>query len=119
MLGSAPFPATACAQRAAGRVLLEVDTLDSGDVRAARILSAEPPGLFDAAALQIARGSRLSPAYRDGRPTAATALLTLRFEPERAHCTDSLQPERNRRPARRPPPKVTRQGESKVPRAEA
>ncbi len=120
MLASAPFPAAACAPRAAGRVVLEVDTLASGQVRAARILTAQPAGLFDATALAIARGSRLSPAYRDGEPIAATALLTLRFDPERATCPDSLQPDGNRPPARRrPPPRVTRHGESTVPRAEA
>ena len=97
-------------------MVLEVDTLASGQVRAARILTAEPAGLFDATALAIARGSRLSPAYRDGQPIAATALLTLRFDPERATCPDSLQPDGNRPPARRrPPPRVTRHGESTVP----
>ena len=120
MLASAPFPAAACARRAAGQVVLEVETLDSGQVRAARILAAEPAGVFDVTALAIARGSRLSPAYRDGEPMAATALLTLRFDPERATCPDSLRPEGDRPPSRRrPPPRVTRHGESKVPRAEA
>ncbi len=118
MLGSAAFPAAACAQRAAGRVALEVDTLATGEVRAARVLEAEPPGLFDTAALTIARGSRLSPAYRDGEPIAATALLTLRFDPERAPCPGTLQPDRNRPPARRRTPTVTRYVESTVPRAE-
>jgi TonB family protein len=119
MLGSAPFPAAACAQGAAGRVVLEVDTLATGEVRAARILAAEPAGLFDSAALAIARGSRLSPAYRDAVPIPATALLTLRFDPERANCPGSQQQDRSRPPSRRPPPKVTRHGESTLPRAEA
>ena len=101
-------------------MVLEVETLASGQVRAARILAAEPAGLFDAAALAIARGSRLSPAYRDGEPIAATALLTLRFDPERATCPDHCGPTRDRdRPRRRPPPRVTRHDESTVPRAEA
>ena len=66
--------------------MLEVETEASGQVREARILSSEPEGLFDATALAIARGSRLSPAYRDGMPIPATALLTLRFDPARATC---------------------------------
>jgi len=119
LLGSAPFPSAGCAQPAAGRVVLELDTLATGEVRAARILSAEPAGVFDDAALAVARGSRLSPAYRDAVPIPATALLTLRFDPARAACPGSARPDRTRPPARRPPPKVTRHGESTVPRAEA
>lgn len=119
LLGSAPFPAAGCAEAAAGRVVVEVDTLATGEVRAARILSAEPAGVFDDAALKVARGSRLSPAYRDAAPIPATALLTLRFDPARAACPGRVRPDRIRQPGRRPPPKVTRHGESTVPRAEA
>jgi protein TonB len=119
MLGSAAFPSQACAKGATGRVVLEVDTLGSGEVRAARILAAEPAGLFDEAALAIVRGSRLSPAYRDAEPIPATALVTLRFDPARAGCPGSLQPDRKRPPSRRPPPKVTWHGESTVGRAKA
>jgi TonB family protein len=107
LLAGAPFPMAACEQGTTGRVILELETEASGRVRTARILAAEPPGLFDAAALAIARGSRLSPAYRDGQPIAATALLTLFFDPERATCPDSLRRDRDQAPARRPPPTVT------------
>lgn len=119
LLASAPFPMTACIGRTTGRVVLEVETLASGQVREARILEASPPGLFDAAALQIARGSRLSPAYRDAQPVAATALLTLHFDPDRATCPDSLKRDRDQPPARRPPPRVTRHGEPGIRRAES
>ncbi len=118
-LASAPFPMAACVERTTGYVILEVDTLASGQVREARILEASPPGLFDATALAIARGSRLSPAYRDAQPMAATALLTLHFDPDRATCPDSLQRERDPSPARRPPPRVTRHDETAVPRVES
>jgi TonB family protein len=110
LLSSAPFPMAACKQRTTGRVVLEVETEATGEVRAARILAAEPPGLFDATALAIARGSRLSPAYRDGQPMAARALLTLRFDPERATCPGSLQPDREPPSGARPPPRVTMNG---------
>jgi TonB family protein len=119
ILASAPFPMSACVQRTTGRVVLEVETLASGRVQEARILEASPPGLFDATALAIARGSRLSPAYRDARPIAATALLTLHFDPDHATCPDSLQPDRDQSPARRPPPRVTRHDETAVPRVES
>lgn len=117
-LGSAPFPMAACEQRITGRVALEVDTDATGKVLKARILGAEPAGMFDGTALAIARGSRLSPAYRDGQPMAATALLTLFFDPEQATCPGVHSPERDAPPVRRPQPRVGRHDERPVPRAE-
>jgi len=108
VLASAPFPAAACARRIRGRVALEITTDAAGKVRQARILSSEPKGLFDATARAIARGSRLSPAWRDGQPMAATALLTLDFDPEKATCPGGLGPERDQGPAPRPQPRVSR-----------
>lgn len=86
LFAAAPLPAEACASRIAGRVLLEVKTDTDGRVTEARILDADPPGLFDATALAVARNSRMAPAYRGGMPIVATALLTLRFEPDAARC---------------------------------
>ena len=111
LLASAPFPMAACEQGTTGRVVLEVETEASGQVREARILAAEPEGLFDATALAIARGSRLSPAYRDGMPIPATALLTLRFDPARATCPNLRDPERESPAGKRPTPRVTRHDE--------
>jgi TonB family protein len=118
LLASAPFPMAACERGTTGRVVLEVETEASGQVREARILAAEPEGLFDATALMIARGSRLSPAYRDGMPIPATALLTLRFDPARATCPNLRQPDRDAPPGQRPPPRVTRHDEKPPGRVE-
>jgi TonB family protein len=107
MLASAPFPMAACERRQSGRVTLEVQTDANGAVGQARILSASPPGLFDKTALTIARASRLTPAYRDGQPVAAIALLTLFFDPAQATCPGSRSPERDSTPAYRPAPRVT------------
>jgi len=107
LLASAPFPIAACERNQRGRVSLEVETDAAGHVHAARILSATPAGLFDQAALTIARGSRLSPAWRDGEAIPATALLVLPFAPERATCPGRQVPEREKRPSGRPPPQVT------------
>lgn len=117
-LGSAPFPMAACEQRITGRVALEIDTDATGQVLKARILEAEPVGMFDGTALAIARGSQLSPAYRDGQPMAATALLTLFFDPEQATCPGVHSPERDPPPARRPQPRVGQHDERPVSRAE-
>ena len=108
LLASAPFPMAACEQNRTGRVSLEVRTDEHGAVLQARILSAAPPGLFDKAALTIARASRLTPAYRDGVAIESIALLTLFFDPARATCPGSQSPDRDPPPAYRPEPRVTR-----------
>ncbi len=118
LLASAPFPMAACERHMTGRVVLEVETGSSGQVLEARILAAEPAGLFDGTALTVARGSKLSPAYRDGQPIAATALLTLHFAPERATCPGMQSPDREPPAGNRPPPRVTRHDERPAPRAE-
>ena len=118
LLASAPFPMAACERQTTGRVVLEVKTGATGKVLAARILAAEPAGLFDATALMIARGSRLSPAWRDGQPMPATALLTFHFDPQRATCPNMRTPDRER-PPKRPPPRVTRYDEGSAIRAES
>ena len=69
-------------------------------------------------ALAGARGSRLSPAYRDGQPIAATALLTLHFAPERATCPGMQAPDREPPSGNRPPPRVTWIDQRPAPRAE-
>ena len=106
-LASAPFPMPACELRQTGRVSLEVETDASGRIHKARILSSEPKGLFDHSALAIARGSHLTPAYRSGQPIAATALLTLFFDPNQASCPGSLAPDPKRPSQGRPPPAVS------------
>jgi TonB family protein len=115
MLASAPFPMEACEQRQSGRVTLEVQTDAHGAIGQARILSATPRGLFDKTALTIARASRLTPAYRDGQPVAAIALLTLFFDPAQATCPGIRSPEREPPPVYRPAPRVT--GTTKGPMA--
>ncbi|MGB5133346.1 MAG: TonB family protein [Steroidobacteraceae bacterium] len=106
-LASAPFPKLACEQRQTGRVSLEVETDATGRIRKARILSAEPKDLFDRSALAIARGSRMTPAYREGQPIPAIALLTLFFDPGQASCPGSLKPDPKRPPPGPPPPAVS------------
>ena len=118
LLASASFPLAACEARIRGRVTLEVETEASGQVLAARVLAATPPGLFDETALSVARRSRLTPAYRDGRPIPATALLTLRFDPAQASCPGSQAPDRDRSPARSPQPRVTGHDEQPARRAD-
>jgi TonB family protein len=118
MLSSAPFPMEACETRQTGHVDLEVETDATGAIRQARILSSVPAGLFDRSALVIARASRMTPAYRDGRPITATAFLTLFFDPDQASCPGSLAPEPQRQPQGRPPPAVSGHDERPAGRAD-
>lgn len=117
MLASAPLPIEACKGRIKGSVGLEVEIDATGAIRDARILTSRPRNLFDQAALAIARASRLTPAYRDGRPMVATALLTLFFDPDQARCPGSLFPDPQRTPFRRPLPTVSGHHEQPVRRA--
>jgi TonB family protein len=89
LLAAAPLPAAACEEGLSGWVRLEVDTDAEGRILAARMLAAEPAGLFDATALAIARRSRIAPAWRDGHPVAATGLLTLGFSPDSSACPEA------------------------------
>lgn len=86
LLAAAPFPEEACAHGTPGRVRLEVEVGADGRIGSARVLDGAPAGLYDATALAVARNSRIPPAWRGGVPIAATALLTLRFEPDAARC---------------------------------
>jgi TonB family protein len=86
LFAAAALPAEACSQRIGGWVRLEIDVDAQGRVQAARVVAAQPAALFDAAALAIARGSRVAPPWRDGAPVAATGLLTLEFSPDDARC---------------------------------
>jgi len=106
-LASAPFPMQACERRLTGEVSLEVETDATGRIRKARILSSEPKGLFDRSALAIARGSRMTPAYRESQPIPAIALLTLFFDPDQASCPGSLTPDPKRQSPGHPPPAVS------------
>ena len=110
LLAAVPYPEQACRDGRGGRVRLEVEVAADGRIFAARVLDAEPAGLYDETALAVARSSRIPPAWRGGVPIAATALLTLRFEPDAARCGGQV-PAEPQAPARRAPaPRVSRLG---------
>jgi TonB family protein len=110
LLAAAPFPEQACRDGTRGRVRLEVEVAADGRITAARVIDAEPAGLYDATALTVARSSRIPPAWRGGVPIAATALLTLRFDPDTARC-GGYAPADPPAPARRAPaPRVSALG---------
>lgn len=74
------FPAAAEADGTEGYVVLRILIDRSGQVAAARVVSAEPPGVFEEAAMAAIRAWRFSPAKDGGRPVPVWARQTLRFE---------------------------------------
>lgn len=74
------YPPAARAEGVEGVVLVEYRVDAEGRVREPRVLRAEPPGVFDAAALEAVRSWRYRPWRRDGRPVPVEGVQsTLRF----------------------------------------
>ena len=61
------YPANAKAAQTQGVVLVRFDIGVDGQVRNARVESAQPPGIFDVAALAYVQGRRYLPARKDGK----------------------------------------------------
>lgn len=74
------YPANAKAARTEGEVRVRFDITAEGQVVNARIESAEPPGVFDVAALAYVQGRRYLPARRDGQAVAVQGVTArIRF----------------------------------------
>jgi protein TonB len=80
--GSGPvYPAHAKAQGVEGTVVVRYDVASDGRVVNARVDSAEPAGIFEAAALEAVRSWRYNPAIVDGQPTAVDNVVSrVRFQ---------------------------------------
>ena len=74
------YPAAAEVEGTEGLVVLRILIDRTGRVGEARVLLAEPPGVFEDAALAAIRGWRFSPARDEGRPVSVWARQALRFE---------------------------------------
>ena len=68
--GSAAYPEDARAQGIEGLVVVRYDVAVDGRVINARVVRAEPPDVFDDAALASVRSWRFNPALADGVPRA-------------------------------------------------
>lgn len=73
------YPPQAKRQRIEGWVEVEVQIAASGDVTQARVIRAEPPGVFDREALRTAQRWRFAPRELDGRPVASIARRRVNF----------------------------------------
>ena len=80
--GAGPtYPEAARAAGIEGMVVVRYDVLLDGTVANATIVTAQPPGVFDAAALAAVRSWRFQPPMVDGQRRAAYGLKsTIAFE---------------------------------------
>lgn len=63
-----------------GWVVLRLLVEEDGTVSAIGVVDSQPPGVFDAAALQAFRTARFSPAQRNGRVVKAEMLIRVDYE---------------------------------------
>lgn len=76
------YPVRARAKNITGYVTLSLLVGSDGSVRDVRVLEAEPPGVFDSAAIEAVQGWSFEPATYEGRTVSVRARQTLRFELE-------------------------------------
>jgi TonB family protein len=78
-----PALKAAFARAAAGEVELSVDVATDGSIGHPRILRSTPPGVFDAAALDMIASRHMRPALKDGVPQPVhDRHIVLRFQAE-------------------------------------
>jgi len=75
------YPPDALARGVSGTVDLEFTVAPSGDVTDIAIQAAEPPGVFEQAAVAALSHSRYRPVQRNGVAIAQRARIRLRFQP--------------------------------------
>ena len=68
------YPEDAKANGVEGFVVVEFDVAEDGTTRSARVVQAEPPGTFDAAALEAAAQFRYRPREMDGEPVVVSGV---------------------------------------------
>ena len=75
--GAGPiYPAAAKAAGTEGQVVVRYDISDTGRVLNARVESADPPDVFDEAALAAVRSWKYNPQIRDGEPQMLRNVLS-------------------------------------------
>ena len=75
--GSAPvYPAGLRVRGVGGKVTVQYDVTPQGQVVNAQVVTSEPPGLFDAAALEAVGSWRFRPQVRDGQIESVVGLIS-------------------------------------------
>jgi protein TonB len=76
------YPSAAREKNLSGYVLLEIHVSAGGVPEEIRIVQAEPPGVFEAAAREAVRSWRFDPAMASGQAVASWLKQKMRFELE-------------------------------------
>lgn len=76
------YPESALAAGVTGKVTLRLMIDHLGALRDASVTEAQPPGVFEAAALKAARSLKFRPAIRNGVPVGSIKLIEVPFEPD-------------------------------------
>jgi len=75
------YPERAAAESVGGEVTLLLLVDEMGQVRERNVVEADPPGVFDEAALAAFEDVHFQPAMKDGRRVRRRVLVTLTFDP--------------------------------------
>lgn len=75
------IPARAYIERIRGHVRLRVFINERGLIDAIEVTAAEPPGVFEEAAIRALAATRHSPAMRRGRPVKTVKEVDIAFDP--------------------------------------
>lgn len=75
------YPERAAADSIGGEVTLLLLVDEMGEVRERNVVEADPPGVFDEAALAAFEDVHFQPAMKDGRRVRSRVLVTLTFDP--------------------------------------
>lgn len=78
--GPLSFPPEARAKNISGFVTLEILVSPTGDGSQVRVISAEPPGVFEAAAMAAIKDWKFEPALASGQAVASWVTQRIRFE---------------------------------------
>lgn len=76
------YPESALAAGVTGKVTLRLRIDRLGALRDVSVTEAQPPGVFEAAALKAARSLKFKPAIRNGVPVGSIKLIEVPFEPD-------------------------------------
>lgn len=76
------FPQSAREKNVSGFVVVEVQVSSAGLPVKVRVLESEPPGIFDASALEALRSWVFEPAMIRGQPVASNVVQRVRFDLE-------------------------------------
>jgi len=84
------YPEEALAARIAGVVRVRVFISERGTVDSAHVVSANPPGSFDGAALEAIRKMAYAPAMKRGLPVKSQKLVEVTFDPDEKQHSSAL-----------------------------